>query len=100
MKESLFANVDEKKEVKKQGNYYNEVLEKRQRPELPMEEGEMKLEKGSTQTNQKETKQAVLEKHEIDTVRKSATAYFSGDELAANVWLNKYALKDSQGELI
>lgn len=26
-----------------------------------------------------------------------ATAYFSGDTLAANVWMNKYALKDSDG---
>ena len=27
----------------------------------------------------------------------AAKAYFKGDELAANVWINKYALKDSQG---
>ena len=26
-----------------------------------------------------------------------AKSYFKGDELAANVWINKYALKDSQG---
>ncbi|MBK8501674.1 MAG: adenosylcobalamin-dependent ribonucleoside-diphosphate reductase [Saprospiraceae bacterium] len=26
-------------------------------------------------------------------------AYFNGDELAASVWLNKYALKDSQGKI-
>ena len=30
---------------------------------------------------------------------KEATAYFKGDELAANVWLNKYALKDSFGKI-
>lgn len=29
----------------------------------------------------------------------SATEYFDGDELAASVWLNKYALKDSAGNL-
>lgn len=28
-----------------------------------------------------------------------ATAYFKGDALAANVWLNKYALKDSFGKI-
>ncbi|MDF1672817.1 MAG: adenosylcobalamin-dependent ribonucleoside-diphosphate reductase [Vicingaceae bacterium] len=28
-----------------------------------------------------------------------ATKYFNGDELAANVWINKYALKDSQGNI-
>lgn len=30
---------------------------------------------------------------------KDATKYFKGDELAANVWLNKYALKDSDGNI-
>ncbi|RMF27121.1 MAG: adenosylcobalamin-dependent ribonucleoside-diphosphate reductase [Bacteroidetes bacterium] len=30
---------------------------------------------------------------------KASTAYFGGDELAANVWINKYALKDSFGNL-
>lgn len=34
-----------------------------------------------------------------DDVIKSATKYFDGDELAASVWLNKYALKDSAGNL-
>ncbi|MEZ4951204.1 MAG: ribonucleotide reductase N-terminal alpha domain-containing protein [Saprospiraceae bacterium] len=29
----------------------------------------------------------------------SATKYFNGDELAANVWVNKYALKDSYGNI-
>lgn len=28
-----------------------------------------------------------------------ATKYFNGDELAANVWINKYALKDSEGNI-
>ena len=28
-----------------------------------------------------------------------AREYFHGDELAANVWINKYALKDSQGRI-
>ncbi len=34
-----------------------------------------------------------------EQVIQSATEYFSGDELAASVWLNKYALKDSAGNL-
>ena len=29
----------------------------------------------------------------------AATAYFNGDALAATVWINKYALKDSQGNI-
>ncbi|HPE57767.1 MAG TPA: ribonucleotide reductase N-terminal alpha domain-containing protein, partial [Bacteroidales bacterium] len=34
-----------------------------------------------------------------EQVRESAAKYFKGDELAANVWINKYSLKDSQGNL-
>lgn len=30
---------------------------------------------------------------------KSSFAYFKGDDLAAQVWINKYALKDSEGNL-
>ena len=30
---------------------------------------------------------------------KASTKYFKGDELAANVWINKYALKDSAGNI-
>lgn len=30
---------------------------------------------------------------------KASTEYFKGDELAANVWVNKYALKDSAGNI-
>lgn len=30
---------------------------------------------------------------------KASLEYFKGDELAANVWVNKYAMKDSQGHI-
>lgn len=34
-----------------------------------------------------------------EDVLSSAIEYFNGDELAANVWINKYALKDSFGNI-
>jgi len=34
-----------------------------------------------------------------DEVLKKTLEYFKGDELASNVWINKYALKDSQGNV-
>ena len=37
--------------------------------------------------------------HAHEEVLRAAIAYFGGDELAANVWINKYALKDSQGRI-
>jgi len=38
-------------------------------------------------------------KYNRDDVLKSAIDFFNGDELAANVWINKYALKDSDGNI-
>ncbi len=35
----------------------------------------------------------------FDEAFKKALNYFDGDELAARVWVNKYALKDSQGNI-
>jgi ribonucleoside-diphosphate reductase alpha chain len=35
----------------------------------------------------------------FDEVLEKATQYFNGDSLAANVWINKYALKNSQGKV-
>ena len=35
----------------------------------------------------------------LDEAFKASLKYFNGDELAARVWVNKYALKDSQGTL-
>lgn len=37
--------------------------------------------------------------YSFDEVVKAATEYFEGDELAARVWANKYALKDSFGNI-
>ena len=47
--------------------------------------------------NQQNAKQRTT--YTYEHVIQSATEYFSGDELAASVWLNKYALKDSAGNL-
>lgn len=40
-----------------------------------------------------------MKNYTFEEALKDATNYFNGDELAANVWLNKYALKDSDGHI-
>jgi len=40
-----------------------------------------------------------MESYNREEVFTSSLAYFRGDELAANVWINKYALKDSDGNI-
>ena len=34
-----------------------------------------------------------------DKLKKAVKQYFNGDELAANVWITKYALKDNDGTI-
>ncbi|MFN2394173.1 MAG: adenosylcobalamin-dependent ribonucleoside-diphosphate reductase [Bacteroidales bacterium] len=38
-------------------------------------------------------------KYTYNQALEKSTAYFNGDSLAAGVWVNKYALKDSQGNI-
>ncbi len=40
-----------------------------------------------------------LKKYTYEEALKSSVDYFKGDDLAAQVWLNKYALKDSYGNI-
>lgn len=40
-----------------------------------------------------------LQKYSKEDVLKKTLNYFKGDELATEVWINKYCLKDSQGNL-
>lgn len=39
------------------------------------------------------------ETYSLEKAYQSCLSYFNGDDLAASVWLNKYALKDSEGYL-
>lgn len=41
----------------------------------------------------------VFTKYSVEDVKKAATGYFDGDQLAGDVWMNKYALKDSDGNI-
>ena len=44
-------------------------------------------------------KNSHLKNYSIDEAYEASLKYFKGDELAARVWVNKYALKDSYGNL-
>ncbi|HKK79368.1 MAG TPA: adenosylcobalamin-dependent ribonucleoside-diphosphate reductase [Phaeodactylibacter sp.] len=45
------------------------------------------------------TADAYTKKYTHEEALKAAVEYFNGDDLAASVWVNKYALKDSQGHI-
>ncbi|MDX1666943.1 MAG: ribonucleotide reductase N-terminal alpha domain-containing protein, partial [Saprospiraceae bacterium] len=50
-----------------------------------------------TKTRAAKSKKAAI--YSYEEALKASIEYFNGDELAANVWINKYALKDSYGNL-
>ena len=77
-------------ETDQKTSYYNEVLAKRIRPKITYEAFEMKENKAEESARKIYSFAEVIEK---------STEYFKGDSLAANVWANKYALKNSEGHL-
>jgi ribonucleoside-diphosphate reductase alpha chain len=86
MDNSLFSQVDTKKDNNTKTGNYDELLQKRTRPNIFDE----------FDSNSDEKKMKIFSYEEA--LAKSAE-YFEGDNLAASVWVNKYALKDSQGNI-
>lgn len=110
MENSLFANFDDVTETSVNENRtepYNEVLEKRVRPVVPEQK------ENQPEQNVRKMDSVLLERasnmnfaaqddhvaYPHDEILKKATEYFDGDTLAADVWMNKYALKDSHGNI-
>jgi len=73
-------------QTKEEKNLYDQVMDKRVLPEdeAPLTDDMLR---------------PSLTKYDYEKVIKRATEYFDGDSLAAGVWVSKYALKDSQGNL-
>ena len=46
-----------------------------------------------------EEKPVVPQTYTQEQAYEASLKYFKGDDLAARVWVNKYALKDSQGNI-
>ena len=108
MENNLYLKFDEKTnedtdqqglQKKEEKSFYDKVLEERTRLEntntatKPLAKNKLKLTEKPVNLN-REPEQKKHYKHE--QVFEAATKYFGGDTLAANVWMNKYALKDSE----
>ena len=115
MENNLYFNFDNKtdqkstelkEEKKEKKSFYDKVLEERKRAEMRDEQTELltpsKLRIGEQNEDKKSTVEkpkASIKRYTHEEVLEATTEYFGGDTLAANVWMNKYALKDSQGKL-
>lgn len=84
-----FADAQSKEGQQKDGqNLYNQVLDQRNRPEISGHEADDPSPSGHP-----------IKKYSFEEALRKTTEYFNGDTLAAGVWVNKYALKDSEGNL-
>ncbi len=92
MEQDLFANVD--KNI--QSDFYKEMLARRTRPDLHEEEVHAAVGEPITGDLMQARE---LQSYPYERVLEESTRYFRGDTLAANVWINKYALKDSSNNL-
>jgi len=88
-KNSTFVHTkNEKTPLKEEQNLYDQVLDNRKkatRQEHPIRETAFEG--------------IPAKKYAFADALKKSTEYFEGDSLAAGVWVNKYALKDSAGNL-
>ena len=85
----------------KSSGFYDEVLAQRVRPKTNIEEGE--IQKHQEDLNiEVQSKMKKEERNIYETTKaiEKSTEYFKGDNLAATVWVSKYALKNSQGQLL
>lgn len=111
----LFSGVDIDTPSVTKENTYSNIIENRVRPEISTsddfingeyEEKEMELieitekeELKETMTNNITNDKETLKSYSSKEITAASTEYFKGDELAASVWMNKYALKDSHGNV-
>jgi ribonucleoside-diphosphate reductase alpha chain len=75
-------------------NLYQEVIGKRT---LPVTDDKDVI--SAKEDLVEKEKEEIRKKYTYNQALEKTTAYFKGDNLAAGVWVNKYALKDSQGNI-
>jgi len=98
MENTLFTFTEDiSKKEHSADKIYQQIIEKRKQPDIFDDNNEAVINKESMEN--KTENNTELKKYSHSQVLEEATKYFKGDTLAANVWMNKYALKDSEGNL-
>lgn len=107
--EDLFSGIQEPSPSKEAGSDHDMILESRKNTSFDteklekqedvqlIEKEEIKDEKPMEPTSSEAKK--TYQMYPIDKVKAAAKEYFHGDSLAGDVWANKYALKDSDGNI-
>jgi len=84
----LFSGLEDAMEPQPEARPYDKIIESRKNSNFAAE-----------QIEKQEEVQVVYHSHPIEEVKAAAKDYFHGDSLAGDVWANKYALKDSDGNI-
>lgn len=100
MENNLFASLETSVKDEKESTFYDKMKEMRMRIEKKeSQEVALSNEGQGQEAATPAQQQPSLTVYGHEEVLAAATEYFKGDTLAANVWMNKYALKDSDGKL-
>lgn len=100
MNPSLFSESEVITNDKMASNIYEKLQEKREEPILVSQLENIQQTMPQLKNEEKaKPVNHVLVGYTHEEILEKATAYFKGDALAANVWMNKYALKDSDGNI-
>jgi ribonucleoside-diphosphate reductase alpha chain len=91
----ILQKTQEKNQPSKTDNLYDQVIDERSKVRVNSQSDE----NNSESSDDRKVMHHSFTKYDYDNVLKKATDYFDGDTLAAGVWVNKYALKDSDGNL-
>ncbi len=101
MENSLFESDEIAVKQEKDTGFYDKISAYRVQNEIAVQadtaDNNMPDQEGKSEEMEQDGHNLTTYSHE--EVLAASTAYFEGDTLAANVWMNKYALKDSQGNL-
>mgnify|MGYP000850296907 CR=1 FL=1 len=100
----LFADLETKPKIKEdtapvqkgKKEIFQEMITHRERPKVEEEQVFAPIIK--TEHHQPAEKKEIRS-YSTEEIMKAARIYFKGDELAAKVWMTKYALKNSDGEV-
>ncbi len=103
MEQDLFAQLEEQESQEQQKkDYYDKVLEERERPE-PKDKAVLFTPSFIRETGKTEKTEVSPRKegepYPRELILEKTIEYFGGDELAATVWMSKYSLKNSKGEV-
>ena len=101
MEKDLFTLIDIEISNKTKETTYDLIKDKRIKSNLQEDAPKQELIKKPVKTteSQKPKTDLSMQKYSYDEAFKKTTEYFKGDTMAANVWINKYALKDSEGNI-